>query len=120
MNTLTKLAALAAITLTTGCSTMVNERMQSVSFTAPTPTAFSVTGLSGRTINANTPVVLTLDSAVGAFRCERYVVDSARGVRTVDTGIQGWFWFGSVVSLTSMIIDLSTGSMCELPGEVRL
>ncbi len=114
------LIALTALLLTTGCSTMVNDRAQPVSFTAPAPTAFTVTGLSGRTINASTPAVLTLDSAVGAFRCERYVVESARGVRTFDTGIQGWFWFGSVVSLTSMIIDLSTGSMCKLPGEVGL
>ncbi|MNQ99371.1 hypothetical protein D3C85_1151030 [compost metagenome] len=64
--------------------------------------------------------MLTLDSAVGAFKCETYTVRSGSDVQTVDTGIQGWFWFGAALSLTSLVVDTATGNMCRLPGEVTL
>ena len=116
---ITTLLALTSLLLTTGCSTMVNNRMQPVSFTAPTPTAFTVTGLSGRTVNASTPAVLTLDSAVGAFRCERYVVTANGNTKTVETTIQPEFWAGAIL-LDGGIVDMASGNMCKLPGEVRL
>jgi len=114
------LIAIAAIALTTGCSTIVNDRMQPVQFTSPEPIAFTVTSKQGRTVEGFTPAMLTLDSAVGAFSCETYTVRSGGNLQTVDTGIQGWFWFGTIMSLTSMIVDLSTGNMCKLPEEVEL
>ena len=114
------LIAITAALLMTGCSTVMNERLQPVQFTADTPTEFTVTSKQGRTVEGFTPVMLTLDSAQGAFSCETYTVRSGGKLQTVDTGIQGWFWFGSIVSLTSMIVDLSTGSMCKLPEEVVL
>lgn len=114
------LIAIAVIAMTTGCSTIVNDRLQPVSFTSPEPVAFTVTGKEGRTVEGFTPAMLTLDSAVGAFECETYRVTSGDSLQTVDTGIQGWFWFGAIMSLTSMIVDLSTGNMCKLPEEVVL
>lgn len=115
-----RLFALSAALLMTGCSTLVNDRLQPVSFTAPEPVAFTVTSKQGRTVSGFTPAMLTLDSAQGAFSCETYTVRSGGNLKTVDTGIQGWFWFGTIMSLTSMIVDLSTGSMCRLPEEVVL
>lgn len=112
--------ALAAAMMLSGCSTVMNDRMQQVEFTAPTPTEFTVTGKAGRTVSGVTPAVLKLDSAVGAFRCERYTVRVNGRTIDVNTGIQGWFWFGSVMSLTSLIVDASTGNMCRLPGRVSL
>lgn len=112
--------ALTALLLTTGCSTMVNERMQPVRFTAPTPTEFTVTSKQGRTVSGFTPAMLTMDSAVGAFKCETYTVRSGGDLQTVDTGLQGWFIFGAVMSLTSLIVDTATGNMCRLPEVVAL
>ena len=114
------LIAITAALLMTGCSTIVNDRMQPVQFTSPEPIAFTVTSKEGRAVSGFTPAMLTLDSAVGAFSCETYTVRSGGNLKTVDTGIQGWFWFGTIMSLTSMIVDLSTGSMCRLPEEVVL
>lgn len=116
---ITTLIALTAITLATGCSTIVNDRMQSVIFTSPEPVSITVTALSGRTVNASTPAMLTLDSAVGAFKCERYEVTANGKTKTVDTTIQPEFWIGAIL-LDGGIVDLITGNMCKLPKEVRL
>lgn len=114
------LIAIAAITLLSGCSSIVNDRIQQIEFTSLEPVAFSVTSKHGRTVSGFTPAMLKLDSAVGAFECERYTVTSNGKTHTVDTGIQGWFWFGSVMSLTSLVVDMATGNMCRLPEKVAL
>lgn len=111
--------ALAAAMLMTGCSTVMNDRIQPVEFTAPTPTEFTVTGKTGRTVSGVTPAVLKLDSAVGAFRCERYAVRANGRAVDVNTGIQGWFWFGAIM-LDGGIVDLIGGNMCRIPGRVSL
>lgn len=93
------LIAITLIALTTGCSTVMNDRMQQVEFTSPEPVAFTVTSKEGRTVSGQTPAMLKLDSAVGAFSCETYTVKANGKTKKVDTSIQGWFWVGSVVSL---------------------
>jgi hypothetical protein len=104
----------------TGCSTLVNDRIQPVQFTADTPTAFTVTSKHGRTVSGVTPAVLKLDSAVGAFECETYRILTENG-RTIalETTIPDAFWAGAVL-IDGGIVDMVSGNMCQLPGKVEL
>ena len=115
-----RLIALSAALLMSGCSTLVNERIQPVQFTADTPTAFTVTSKHGRTVSGVTPVVLKLDSAVGAFECETYSILTETG-RTIalETTIPAAFWAGAVL-IDGGIVDMVSGNMCQLPGKVEL
>ena len=113
------LFAIAAITLLSGCSSIVNDRIQSVQFTSPEPVAFTVTSKHGRTVSGFTPAMLKLDSAVGAFECERYTVTSNGKTQTLETGIQPIFWAGALL-IDGGLVDMATGNMCRLPEKVAL
>jgi uncharacterized protein YceK len=114
------LFAIAAITLLSGCSSIVNDRIQPVQFTADTPTAFTVTSKHGRTVSGVTPAVLKLDSAVGSFECETYSILTETG-RTIalETTIPAAFWAGAVL-IDGGSVDMVSGNMCQLPGKVEL
>lgn len=113
------LIALSAALLMTGCSTLVNDRLQPVSFTSPEPVAFTVTSKEGRTVSGFTPKMLTLDSAVGAFECERYTVKYAGKTRVIETTIQPEFWGGAIL-IDGGLVDMIGGNMCKLPEKVAL
>lgn len=113
------LLAIAAITLLSGCSSLANDRMQHVEFTSPEPVAFTVTSKEGRKVSGFTPAMLLLDSAVGAFECERYTVTSNGKTQTIETTIQPEFWVGAIL-LDAGIVDMATGNMCRLPEKVEL
>jgi hypothetical protein len=114
------LIAIAATTLLSGCSSIVNDRIQQVEFTSPEPVAFTVTSKHRRTVSGVTPAVLKLDSAVGAFECETYSILTETG-RTIalETTIPAAFWAGAVL-IDGGIVDMVSGNMCQLPGKVEL
>jgi uncharacterized protein YceK len=115
-----KLLTIAAIALLSGCSTLMTERVQPVSFESAHPVDFAVSNRAGKQVaTGTTPAVLRLDSAVGAFRCERYTITTGARQHVVDTGISGWFWFGAVL-IDGGLIDMIGGRMCTLPGRVGL
>lgn len=114
------IATLAAAIMLTGCSTVMTDRVVPVSFESSTPVSFSVVNKSGKQVAEGvTPAVLKLDTAVGAFKCERYTVVSGSRQQVVDTGISGWFWLGAVM-IDGGIIDMIGGRMCTLPKQVQL
>lgn len=113
-------AAILATLLLTGCGSMMTERVAPVSFESAKPVAFTVTSKEGRKVSGVTPAVLNLDSAVGAYECENYLVTTPAKKQEVDTTLSGWFWLGAVVSITSAVVDGAMGGMCELPETVTL
>jgi uncharacterized protein YceK len=114
------LLAIAAIALLSGCSTVMTERVQPVSFKSAQPVEFSVANRAGKQVaTGTTPAVLRLDSAVGSFKCERYTITTGARQQVVDTGISVWFWVGAVL-IDGGIIDMIGGRMCTLPGKVAL
>jgi uncharacterized protein YceK len=114
------LITIAAIALLSGCSTVMTERVQPVSIDSANPVEFAVANRAGKRVAAGTtPAVLRLDSAVGAFKCERYTITTGERHKVVDTGISGWFWLGAVL-IDGGIIDMIGGRMCTLPGKVTL
>jgi hypothetical protein len=98
----------------------MTERVQPVSFESAQPAEFAVSNRAGKQVaTGTTPAVLRLDSAVGAFKCERYTITTGERQQVVDTGISGWFWLGAVL-IDGGIIDMIGGRMCTLPGKVTL
>lgn len=113
------LIALCAAVALTGCSTMMNDRMQDVSILGAPGTAYSITNQDGqRVAQGVAPATVKLDAARGFFDGETYQVNGVE----LDSGINPWYWLGFVVwPITSgLIVDPYTGDMFQLPDEVQL
>ena len=116
------LLALLAPILLSGCATVFSDHEQEVSFTADTPTRYTVTNQAGRQVAGGvTPSKHTLNAAAGYFDVERYPVQAGNKKIIVDSSVSPWYWAGFLWPFTSMlIIDPLTGDMYELPDNVDL
>lgn len=117
-----RLALVAAIALTSGCSTLMNDRLTAVDVSSATPgTAYTVTNKAGAVVHTGTtPERITLDAARGWFKGETYQV-AYKGGPTVelDSRVCRWYWAGAVVSVASpLVVDPLTGDMFTLPSSV--
>lgn len=118
-----RLASIAlCLALTTGCSTMMNDRLTDVDVTSATPGAsYTVTNRAGALVHTGTtPERITLDATAGWFKGETYQVAYQGGpVVTLDSRVCNWYWAGAVVSLvSSLVVDPWTGDMFTLPPAV--
>lgn len=116
------IAIAALLAMTTGCSTIMNDRMTDVSvMSEPAGQRYTVTNEDGvRVASGVTPDRIKLDAAAGWFDGETYQVayDGAKPVE-LDSHTTPWYWVGFCISVVSgLIVDPLTGDMFSLPGEV--
>lgn len=108
----------AAITLT-GCSTMMNDRMQPVFIDGAAGTPYSITNQHGQVVTHGVaPDRVTLDAAAGFFDGETYHVNDVK----LDSQVNPWYWVGLVVwpFTSALIVDPISGDMFQLPDEVKI
>lgn len=112
------LIALCAAVALTGCSTMMNDRMQNVSILGAPGTSFNITNQDGqRVAQGVAPTTVTLDAARGWFDGETYHVNDVE----LDSQVTPWYWVGFCISVFSgLLVDPLTGDMFQLPDEVQL
>ncbi len=118
----TLLAALA-ITMTTGCSTMMSDRIQDVSILSePSGAHYSIKNQDGQKVRSGvTPDNIKLDAAAGYFDGEKYQVAYDNGPTVeLDSEVTGWYWFGLAMSaISGFIVDPLSGDMFSLPDSVN-
>lgn len=116
------LAIAAVLAMTTGCSTMMNDRIQDVSvMSEPAGQRYTITDEDGKRVATGvTPDHIKLDAAAGFFDGQTYQVAYEDGKRTeLDSHTTGWYWVGFCVTVFSgFVVDPLTGDMFALPGEV--
>lgn len=112
------LIALCAAVALTGCSTLMNDRMQDVEIKGAPGTAFSITNEDGqRVAQGVAPAHVTLDAAAGWFDGETYQVNNVE----LDSHTTPWYWVGFCITVFSgLLVDPLTGDMFALPDEVQL
>jgi hypothetical protein len=112
------LIALCAAVALTGCSTMMNDRMQDVSILGAPGTAYSITNQNGqRVAQGVAPATVKLDAARGFFDGETYQVNG----KELDSQVTPWYWVGFCITVFSgLLVDPLTGDMFALPDEVQL
>jgi hypothetical protein len=117
------IALLAAISLSAGCSTIMNDRMTDVSVTSePAGAHFTITNQDGAPVASGvTPAQVKLDAAAGFFDGEKYQVAYDNGPTVeLNSRVTGWYWVGFCVSVVSgLIVDPITGDMFSLPAQVN-
>lgn len=121
------LFAALIICMTTGCSTMFNDRIQDVSvISEPSGAHYKIKNQYGEQVASGvTPDNIKLDAAAGFFDGEKYQVsyekDSKRAVTVLDSDVTGWYWLGMVVwpFTSGLIVDPLMGDMYSLPDEVK-
>lgn len=119
------LICLIAITLLSGCASMMNDRMQTVRITSDTAgDTFQVSNQDDRVIaSGRTPAQLELSAAAGYFDGERYTVRFGRaGAVVIDSTVSGWYWAGLLglePVIGPLIIDPLSGAMFKLPEAVH-
>lgn len=121
------LFAALLICLTTGCSTMFNDRVQDVSVTSePSGAHYTIKNQYGEQVASGvTPDNIKLDAAAGFFDGEKYSVTYVNGGQTatteLDSDVTGWYWLGLVVwpFTSGLLVDPLSGDMYSLPDEVR-
>lgn len=116
------LLAIAAVLAMTGCSTIMNDRMQDVAvMSEPSGARYTITDEDGlRVATGVTPAHIKLDAAAGFFDGQTYQVAYENGPTVeLDSHTTGWYWVGFCISVVSgLIVDPLTGDMFALPGEV--
>lgn len=116
------LIALAALLALTGCSTVMNDRMQDVSvLSEPSGKRYTVTNEDGVQVASGvTPDHVKLDAAAGFFDGETYQVAYEGGQSVeLDSHTTPWYWVGFCISVVSgLIVDPLTGDMFALPDDV--
>lgn len=117
-----RLFAIAAVLAITGCSTMMNDRIQDVSILSePAGQKYSITNQDGQRVRQGvTPDNIKLDAARGFFDGETYQVTYEDGKKTeLDSRTTGWYWIGFCVTVFSgFVVDPLTGDMFALPESV--
>lgn len=121
----TLLAALILAT-TTGCSTIMNDRIQDVSILSePSGAHYSIRNQNGEHVRSGvTPDHIKLDAAAGFFDGEKYEVSYVDGAKKasveLDSDVTGWYWLGFVVwpFTSGLIVDPISGDMYSLADEV--
>ncbi|MCY1294578.1 hypothetical protein D9M70_438790 [compost metagenome] len=119
----TLLAASIAL-LTTGCASIVSDKVHPVNITSsPAGAHFEIKNEDGVMVhNGVTPAVVQLPSGAGYFDGAEYFItlkkDGYQDQQVhLDSGINGWYWgnllFGGVIGM--LIVDPSTGAMYDLP-----
>jgi uncharacterized protein YceK len=116
------LFAIAAVLAMTGCSTIMNDRMQDVSvMSEPSGARYTIIDEDGQRVATGvTPAHIKLDAAAGFFDGQTYQVAYENGPTVeLDSHTTGWYWVGFCISVVSgFIVDPLTGDMFALPGEV--
>lgn len=118
-----RLFAIAAVlAMTTGCSTVMNDRIQDVSvMSEPSGQRYTVTDEDGQRVATGvTPDRIKLDAAAGFFDGQTYQVAYQNGqTAELDSHTTGWYWVGFCITVFSgFVVDPLTGDMFALPDEV--
>ncbi|SDK45263.1 hypothetical protein [Microbulbifer yueqingensis] len=117
-------ASIAALTLATGCASILSDSKYPVTINStPTGANFSVTNEAGLDVHTGvTPDTITLDASDGFFSSATYVIKyQMAGYNEqsfqLKAGMDGWYigniLFGGLPGL--LIIDPATGAMWKLP-----
>lgn len=120
MNRIIAIAALLA--MTTGCSTIMNDRIKDVSVVSePSGQRYTITDEDGQRVATGvTPDTIKLDAAAGFFDGQTYQVAYENGPTVeLDSHITGWYWVGFCITVFSgLVVDPITGDMFALPDDV--
>jgi len=115
---------LLAITLLSGCASVVTDSAHPVTISSlPSNVDFAVVNQEGKTVHTGkTPATVTLKSDAGYFKGEKYTLKFQKeGFGTQSTPLNAqlnhWYW-GNLIFLPvlgHLIIDPLTGAMWSLP-----
>lgn len=112
----------AALYALTGCSTVMNDRIQDVSvMSEPAGQRYTITDEDGKRVATGvTPATVTLDAAAGFFDGQTYQVAYENGPTVeLDSHTTGWYWVGFCITVFSgLVVDPITGDMFTLPDDV--
>lgn len=123
-----KIAACAfALTLLSGCATVVSDSDYTVSVRSnPEKASFDITNEAGQKVTTGvTPTLVTLNASAGFFQGETYTISFEKDgyhsqIYVLESGLDGWYignvLFGGLLGM--LVIDPATGAMFSLPEEV--
>jgi hypothetical protein len=124
MRILKKMALPAALSLMTGCASIVSGGLQAVPINS-TPTGARLEITDGTTgaclLNTQTPSTAMLKRDSGFFKKAHYRIRISKEgcipqVREISAGVNGWYFgnilFGGIIGL--LIVDPATGAMWKL------
>ncbi|AOS96453.1 hypothetical protein AUP74_00988 [Microbulbifer aggregans] len=117
-------ASIAALTLASGCASIVSDSKYPVTIAStPSGANFSVVNEAGLDVHSGvTPDTITLDASDGFFSSSTYTIKyQMAGYNEqsfqLKAGIDGWYWgnilFGGIAGM--LIVDPATGAMWKLP-----
>ncbi|WP_237059943.1 hypothetical protein [Microbulbifer sediminum] len=117
-------ASIAALTLATGCASILSDSKYPVTISStPTGANFSVTNEAGLDVHSGvTPDTITLDASDGFFSSASYTVKYQMAGYNEQTfeikaGMDGWYLgnilLGGLIGM--LIVDPATGAMWKLP-----
>lgn len=120
------LVSLLALTLLTGCASIVSESKYAVNIvTYPAGAQVDIHDRSGAAIyTGTTPALVNLESGDGYFGRSDYTIDLKKeGFAPAQTNLRasmnGWYWgniiFGGLIGM--LIVDPLTGAMYKLPTQ---
>ncbi len=121
MHRITIIILFGALTLLTGCASVMSESTYNVNIDNEDSQKITVRDESGaRVYRGKGSKSLTL-KAGGSFNCNDYTIETPCGVTPLSSGIDGWV-FGNIVlgGLVGIIIDPMTGAACTLPNSVSV
>lgn len=117
-----RLFAIAALLTVTGCSTIMNDRIQDVSvLSEPSGQRYTITDEDGQRVATGvTPDQIKLDAASGFFDGQTYQVAYENGPTVeLDSHTTVWYWVGFCITVFSgFVVDPLTGDMFALPDDV--
>lgn len=126
---LTLSAVVAAIALSTGCSSIVSKADYPVNIQSiPENANFTITNKAGNQIHkGTTPETVNLKAGEGYFSSEEYTISVTKlGFKTQDyvlkTSIDGWYFGNLLIGglIGMLIVDPITGAMYSLPEKATI
>lgn len=115
-----------AISMTTGCASILSDEVYPVSVTSsPSSAAIEIKDQDGNVVyNGQTPALVKLKSNAGFFDGETYHIEFKKeGYSSeqfvLNSGVDGWYWgnilFGGLFGM--LLVDPATGAMFDLPNQ---
>lgn len=123
-NTLLASLAVATISATSGCASIISDSSYPVAIdSTPAGADYTVVNKKGNVVHSGTtPEQVTLKAGSSYFSGEKYQITYHKEQyqetqTTLDTSIDGWYWgnlvFGGLLGM--LVIDPATGAMYKLP-----
>lgn len=122
-------AFIISTALLSGCSSILGKSDYPVTIDSqPSAANYVITNRAGQRVSSGvTPATITLKSAAGYFKGEKYTIEldkngGQRSAYTLNSTLSGWYWgnllFGGVIGM--FIVDPMTGAMYKLPERVDI